>query len=123
MSVDFKMEWADVLAEGFYADRIVQTHDVEEMAKYVKDVSSAREALKKPMFKVFPNSIKCLHRLNRFYSWIEDMARQKKIMANEISFGVALRNTEMGDMGFFEWLRSKTLEELYMLHASMGGCF
>jgi len=113
MKLEELPEIAELLAEGFLADRIFLNRDYDKAREYVDAIREARI-----MVKTGRNlSISYLHKLVRFYDWLL-LKYSEKTLRNEAeaeSFILekieAIADNTPDFESFWGWLREITLSE------------
>lgn len=64
------MDWAEVLSEGFMADKIMGSRDYVRASEFVSSVKRAREWNNKEILVLRTDILKDLHNYLRFAGWI-----------------------------------------------------
>lgn len=110
---------ANLLGEGFFADKVVslkgsiQDLELKRVAGYVSDIRKGRKAVESDGYCDLVE----LHRLNRFYEWFSLRHGQRKVKTKEEAdtiFETTLNNVYLDlktRLDFFSWLQKKTLNE------------
>jgi len=107
---------AELLGEGFMADRIVEEENKTMANNYGADIIEGRKMMKSDKFNVADVFLK-IHRYCRFMSWLSSTYGEKKFKHQRQA--TTFLKTKMleilkceGDwINFFKWLQKKTLEE------------
>jgi len=108
-------EFAEIIGEGFLADRIIMSEDCSKATGYAKDILKGQKIVRTG--HIGDNAVKCLKRYNRFLKWVR-IAYGSQKFENNTQAEKFLRQkmnellTCTGDWKkFYQWLRKETLRD------------
>ena len=108
-------EFAELIGEGFLADRIVMSEDCSKATEYAKDMLKGRNIVHTS--RMSKNALRCLKRYNRFLKWIRiTYGNQKCSNSTQAKKFLNQKLKELltctGDWKlFFQWLQKETLHD------------
>ena len=108
-------EFAELIGEGFLADRIVMSENRPKATEYAKEILKGRNIVRTD--RMCNNALRCLKRYNRFLKWIRiTYGNQKFRNSTEAKNFLNQKLKELlfciGDWKlFFQWLREETLRD------------